>query len=103
LRHSGYEFHLLFFWLPRVETALERVTSRVRKGGHSVPEEVVRRRYVGGLRNFFTLYSPLASVWAFYDNSSRSLNLVASGRGSQASKVSDEKTWESLLRDYKGK
>jgi predicted ABC-type ATPase len=49
---TGYRFHLIFFWLDRPETAIERVKRRVSLGGHHVPDDVVRRRYDGGLRNF---------------------------------------------------
>jgi predicted ABC-type ATPase len=34
-----------------------------------VSEEVIRRRYKAGLRNFFEIYAPLANAWKFYDNS----------------------------------
>lgn len=49
-------------------------------GGHNVPEEIVRRRYGKGIRNFLRLYKPLADTWFFYDNSvAGTLNLLASG------------------------
>ena len=70
LRASGYEIHFLFLWLPSADFALDRVAGRVRAGGHDVPAETVRRRYRAGLRNFFSLYEPLASTtWAVYDSS----------------------------------
>lgn len=54
---SGYVLHLVFLWLPSAEIAVARVQERVRRGGHHVPEDVVRRRYRAGLRNFFQLLS----------------------------------------------
>ena len=53
LTPSGYQFRLLFFWLPSADMAVERVHERVREGGHHVPEDVIRRRYGAGLKNFF--------------------------------------------------
>ena len=41
----GYFVSLLFFWLPTPELAIVRVATRVSKGGHDIPEEVIRRRY----------------------------------------------------------
>ena len=38
--------------------AVLRVAKRVAEGGHDVPDDVVRRRYVSGLRNLFRMYSP---------------------------------------------
>lgn len=62
LQEVGYEFQLLLFWLASPEINIERVAERVRAGGHHILEEVIRRRYVGGLKNFFNLYLPLADV-----------------------------------------
>jgi predicted ABC-type ATPase len=92
---SGYEFHLVFLYLPSPEMALERVADRVRAGGHHVPGEVVRRRYVGGIRNFFRLYRPLAKRWRFYDNSDRTgPRLIASGVRADEQQVADAATWD---------
>jgi predicted ABC-type ATPase len=51
LHESGYETHLVYLWLPSPDTAVERVRTRVRLGGHDVPERDVRRRYARSLRN----------------------------------------------------
>src|SRR5579859_2239891 len=66
---DGYAVHLVFLWLASPELALARVARRVELGGHSVPDEVVRRRYSAGLRNLFELYQPIMSTWRVYDNS----------------------------------
>ncbi len=69
LKADGYRFDLLFLWLPSVDLAVARVAQRVKLGGHDIPEPVIRRRYRAGLRNFFTLYRPMADSWKFYDSS----------------------------------
>ena len=46
---TGYQFHLVFLWLPHPDMAVARVAARVREGGHDVPEETIRRRYEAGL------------------------------------------------------
>ena len=68
LQNAGYRFYLFFFWLPNADMAVARVAERVRRGGHDIPEPTIRRRYVAGLRNFFSLYRPLANTWRMYDN-----------------------------------
>lgn len=68
-RQAGYRVSLFFLRLPTVEMAIERVAERVRHGGHSVPDETVRRRFVAGWRNFETFYRPAVDSWALYDNS----------------------------------
>jgi predicted ABC-type ATPase len=102
LRGAGYEFHLFFVWLGSADLAVERVQERVRSGGHGIPADVVRRRYVNGLRNFFRLYSPLADTWAFYDNSSRGgPRLVAKGNGSQITEIHLPARWRKAHRNAK--
>lgn len=68
-RGQGYLVNLFFLGLPNVETAIERVASRVRQGGHSVPEGVIRRRFISGLENFHTHYKIAVDDWTLYDNS----------------------------------
>lgn len=60
---------LFFLQLPSSEMAVARVRQRVAAGGHNVPEEVIRRRFDAGLRNFEQLYKPLVDEWVLYDNS----------------------------------
>jgi|SRR5579872_5446954 len=62
LRETGYRSHLFYFWLPSAERCIKRVYERKHLGGHFVPEATIRRRYAGGLRNFFELYSPIAAI-----------------------------------------
>lgn len=79
LRENGYRFQLLFFWLNSPEMNIERVAKRVLNGGHHIPEDVIRHRYVGGLKNLFSLYLPLADIWQVYDNTlTDDMKLVAS-------------------------
>jgi len=82
LQNSGYEFHLVFLWLRSVELAIERVAQRVRNGGHSIPTDIIRRRYHRGLTNLFSRYMSLADSWMVLDNSGRgSPLLIATGSG----------------------
>jgi predicted ABC-type ATPase len=69
LRERGYRLHIFFLWIPGPELALTRIEERVRAGGHSIPEEVVRRRFHRGLRNFFNLYARVVDAWLLLDNS----------------------------------
>ena len=52
-RELGYRVTLLFLWLPSPEAAVERVSHRVRQGGHRIPAAVVHRKYWVGLRNMY--------------------------------------------------
>ena len=80
LRTRGYIFALLYLWLPNPEDSISRVRERVRRGGHHVPDEIIRRRHRRGLENFFRLYRPISDIWRFYDNTDPDgPRLVASG------------------------
>ncbi len=67
-RQLGYEIHLHYLWLRKVELAIKRVQSRVKEGGHNVPEVDIRRRFAKSIQNFLEDYAPLADKWAFWDN-----------------------------------
>lgn len=67
-RASGFVVKLIFLSLPDVEMAIERVTIRVRQGGHNIPEDVIRRRFAHGIVNFEN-YKLLVDSWQLYDNS----------------------------------
>ena len=76
---KGYSVKVLFFWLNSPELALQRVAERVAKGGHNIPEPVIRRKYVAGIRNFFRLFMSEVDYWDIYDNSGYPAIQVACG------------------------
>jgi predicted ABC-type ATPase len=99
LRASGYRAHLVFLSLPSPELAVARVAERVRLGGHDVPEVVVRRRFVAGLRNFFGLYQDAVDTWQLYDNSALGhRRLIASRDAGANAVVLDTAGWDNLVR-----
>ncbi|MCI1709829.1 MAG: zeta toxin family protein [Chiayiivirga sp.] len=65
---AGYLVKLIFLSLPSADAAIARVAQRVKQGGHAIPEDVIRRRFAAGLRNFHRLYAPAADTWVLYDN-----------------------------------
>jgi predicted ABC-type ATPase len=60
LKAEGYDIHFFFLWLKSVDLALSRVKERVSRGGHDVPEPVIRRRFDRSMQNFLLHYRPLA-------------------------------------------
>jgi predicted ABC-type ATPase len=78
-RANGYEIVLLFMCLPSADMAIQRVLMRVANGGHAVPEEVIRRRFDEGLRNFFRRYRSLVDVWEIFDNAGGPATPIARG------------------------
>lgn len=97
---KGYHFTLLYFWLFNPDLAVERVAERVRLGGHTVPEETIRRRYVKSIKNFFTLYQPIADNWVIFDNSeNNNPTTVAEGNLLKNITIHQEHQWK-LFNGY---
>ena len=99
LMADGYKSHLIFLALPNAGMAVERVSQRVRQGGHDIPKAVIKRRFEAGLKNFFQLYRPVVSSWLFNDNSPPAHPLlVAEGIKKTGLKVHAPLIYESFLR-----
>jgi len=77
-RAAEYHVKLIFLSLPTADVAIARVAARVAQGGHNIPEEVIRRRFDAGMRNFEHLYQKLVDTWALYDNSESMPRLIVS-------------------------
>ena len=90
-QEQGYSICLLFFWLSTPELAVKRVAERVSKGGHDIPQDIIRRRYVAGINNLFKLFMPIVNYWAIFDNSETPRRKVAiGGKDSQTEIVNIE-------------
>ena len=68
-REQGYWVKLYFLRLPDPEVSIARVRHRVIRGGHNIPEDVIRQRFQRGWANFNSAYRDLVDEWAVYDNS----------------------------------
>lgn len=77
LKKSGYNIFIYFLDLIDGELAVSRVRYRVEKGGHGIPEETIRRRYVRSRCNFWYNYKELSDSWYLFNNSSNNPEVVA--------------------------
>jgi len=97
-REKGYEVVLIFLWLNSPDLAVERVRSRVAKGGHNIPEEVIRRRYGKGLKNFVDLFMPLCDIWVIADNSFERPVPIAEGKLNVVAAIHQPETWKQIIK-----
>jgi predicted ABC-type ATPase len=97
LRATGYEVYLYYYWLSSPDLAIQRIASRVKSGGHFVPDATVRQRYSRSVRNFFELYREHADYWEVYDNSYGQRELIAIGSIDDES-IGDEAIWDAFKR-----
>lgn len=83
--------------VPDVEMAIDRVAQRVAEGGHNNPQDVIRRRFDAGLRNFFGPYHLLFDGWTLLDNAALyPLTVVRNINGSV--EIVDESKYTTVLR-----
>jgi predicted ABC-type ATPase len=98
LKARGYAVAIYYFSLANARLAVRRVKLRVAMGGHDVPADVVHRRFGRSLSNFFSLYAPLASRWAVFDNSrSPHARLIATNEGDNLI-ITETLTWLKLKK-----
>lgn len=94
---AGYRRHLVFLSLPSADLAVARVADRVRRGGHHVRDDAVRRRFTAGIRNLFSVYMDAVDTWTVYDNADAvSPRLVAARALDGRDEVADEAAWLAL-------
>ena len=97
LQAMGYTVILHYIWVPSPLVSVERVASRVRSGGHDIPESTIHRRYFAGLHNFFHTYAPIADRWRVYENPDFDApRLVVSRRTDGQVRVVNPKLWKHI-------
>lgn len=76
MKASGYRIRLDFLWIPNLDVTRARVSQRVKKGGHDIPDAVQLRRFGKGLRLLLEHYRPLVHYWRLFDNTGLNPHLV---------------------------
>jgi predicted ABC-type ATPase len=87
-RKKGFETTVHFIGLATADLAVERVRDPVRKGGHDVPEDAVRRKWQESL-DVANLAARRADSTIFYDNSGDFPNVAAKFRSGKLSEVAE--------------
>lgn len=95
---AGYKVTLLFMWLHSPATAMQRVADRVADGGHSIPEDVIERRYFRGISNLFTLYMLICDRWMIVDNETITPRPIAEGGMGVGNIIINEYIW-AVIKD----
>jgi predicted ABC-type ATPase len=78
-RENDYQIQIVFIFVESPEVSIARIAERVKKGGHFVPDEDVRRRFVRGRNNFWKIYKNLADNWTLIYNSEGNFQDAAFG------------------------
>lgn len=91
---------LIFFWLNNIDLAKERVKVRVKEGGHSIPEEIIKRRYIRGIKNLFDMYIQIVDNILIFDNSFGKHKLIAQNIDKEGLLLIDEVKFNQLYKFY---
>lgn len=102
-KENNYIVTLVFFWLNSVDLSIERVKMRVMDGGHNIPENVIRRRFINGIYNLTGLYLSLVDFWLVIDNSTKPYKLIAEGEKDNKLKIYQNEIWENIINAKNGK
>jgi len=102
MKEAGYAIHLFFLWIPDVQLSLARIASRVKMGGHNIPEEVVHRRFHKGIKNFFQHYRTVVDSWMLFDNSGSTPQFIAEEKRGGL-RILDKELYERVLKLAEGK
>ena len=97
-KSKGYSVTLLFFWLQTIELAKNRVATRVLEGGHNIPNNVIERRYVNGIKNLFSIYLPIIDDVMIFDNSQSKSQLIASKSDNSQLLIHDVQKYNQLKK-----
>ena len=73
----GYKTSIIYTFVDSAEVCLARIAARVRRGGHDVPADDVRRRYARSKRNFWNVYAGIADYWTLLYNGDAQVVMVA--------------------------
>lgn len=74
-KSAGYQVHLIFISVNMVEECVQRVSIRVKAGGHKVPEDTIIYNFKAGYANLCTYFKEFDSV-TLYDNAIPQDNLM---------------------------
>jgi predicted ABC-type ATPase len=101
-KRKGYKVHLFFLLVENVDVALSRIDQRVMKGGHDIPEPVVRRRFDRSVGNFFREYQPIVDSWHLFDNTGSTPVTIAFRTGGKP-RIIDRDEYQRLIKRYGSK
>lgn len=93
---EGFVISLHFLVVPSADVSIRRVAQRVKKGGHHVPEQVIRRRFRRSVENFLRVYLPLADMWEVWDNEPSQMNSIANSEDTTQEEISSRLTQMTL-------
>jgi predicted ABC-type ATPase len=86
VHENGFEVTLIYVAIDSYERAIKRVNERVKKGGHGIPPDLIKKRYYQSLKDLSVIESKVDIVYIF-DNTNKFVNVYF--RDSESIKIND--------------
>lgn len=96
-KERGYYIRLYYIALNSVEDSLDRIANRVRRGGHNIPEETVRRRFSGRWDALLKVL-PYCDEATFFDNNNGFIEVASYQNGELTVLMPNPPAWVEELR-----
>ncbi len=95
-KEAGYKMVCFYIFVYPAEILKYRIEERVKKGGHFVDFETVKRRYKKSLKNFWLIYRKFFDEWEIVNNT-ESFKPVAKGMKTSF-EVEDEFIFDNFIK-----
>ncbi|CAN5529849.1 zeta toxin family protein [soil metagenome] len=99
-REKKFNISIFFVYLDSPELCVRRVAARVKKGGHNVPEEDIKRRFYRSNTNFWHVYKELADDWFLFLNVGDSFEQVSNGDAKGVTIIDEARyqQWQKMVK-----
>lgn len=75
----GFQIHIIYLYLDTPQLNIARVKTRVKSGGHDVPEEDIKRRFYRSRKLFWNTYRERCDKWELFYNANENFQIIAVG------------------------
>jgi len=91
-KKNNFKIVLMYLFLETDNENILRVKNRVLNGGHDVPVEDIKRRYIRSRELFMNLYKNMVDKWILFFNGNDNYVLVA-----EDNKIQDEELYNKFI------
>ena len=95
-KQKMFEVVLIYLFLDDATENILRVKNRVLNGGHDIPIEDIKRRYIRSRKLFLSLYKDLVDKYLLFFNGDDNYELVAEDK-----EILDENLYNQFLKGFK--